>query len=410
MKILLINKFLYPKGGDAIATLDTGRLLSEHGHHVAYWGMNHASNPEYRYKDDFILGVDYDKESSPLGKFRMMANLLYSLEAKKKVEKVIKEEMPDIVHLHNFAHQISPSILHVFKKYKIPSVMTMHDYKLVCPCYTLLSNGVICQTCRGGKFINCFKKKCVKNSTFKSLLNTIEMYLHHSILHIYDLIDEFISPSEFLKDKVKEMGFKGKVNYLPNFVDLKEFEPQYSSEGNTVCYFGRLSHEKGIMTLIEAFKEMPDFNLKIIGSGPLSDVLYEKVLKEKLSNVKFLGYRRGQILMEEIKSSLLTVIPSEWYENNPRSILESFALGKPVLGARIGGIPELVKDGETGYTFESGNKEDLISKVKFLCNHHEQVVDMGKKARVFVENELNAEKHYAALMKIYERVIANKKK
>ena len=219
MKILLINKFLYPKGGDAICALATGELLRARGHEVVFWGMRHSDNADFPNAEDFVENVDYVRSGGARKQFRMVANLLYSLEAKRKVEAVIKSERPDLVHLHNFAHQISPSVLHVFKKYKIPVVMTMHDYKLICASYTLLSHGKLCEKCAGGAYFNCFREGCVKDSRAKSLLNTLEMYLHHKILRIYSLVDVFISPSRFLKDKLGAMGFKKRIEVLPNFIN-----------------------------------------------------------------------------------------------------------------------------------------------------------------------------------------------
>lgn len=389
MKILLINKFLYPKGGDALVTLATAKLLAQHGHEVEYWGMDHPSNGNFRFKDYFVRLVDFNQKSGIWDKLRISFNFLYSFEAKSKITKLLKVWRPDIVHLHNFAHQISPSILHVFKKHKIPVIMTMHDYKMVCASYTLLSKDKVCEKCKNGKYYHCFLERCVKNSKSKSLLNTIEMYLHHKILHIYDLIDIFISPSKFLKDKLEEMGFKGKIVHMYNFLNIEEFKPQFEYTERSIVYFGRLSKEKGLFTLLEAVKDIPGITLKIIGDGPLKEGLGDRVKGLGIKNIQFLGYKSGEELKNEIRKSMFVVLPSEWYENNPFSITESFALGKPVIGARIGGIPELVIDGKTGFTFEPGNSQDLKDKIIHLINNQQNISAMGQKARMFVEEELN---------------------
>ncbi len=404
MKILLINKFLYPKGGDAISTITTGNLMKSRGHNVIYWGMAHPLNPDYLYKDLFVNYVDFNKSNGILKEFQAFLNILYSFEAKNKIKKLLKIYKPDIVHLNNFAHQISPSILDVFAKQNISTVMTMRDYKLVCPSYTMFIDGRICEACKGGKYYHCLLNKCTKNSYTKSMINTIEMYLHHKILHIYDKIDVIISPSRFLKEKLKDMGFKKEIVYLQNFIYLKDYVPNYNFEDKTICYFGRLSLEKGLFTLLNAVKGI-NIKLKIIGEGPIKENLISKVKYEKLNNVYFLGYKLGEELKNEIKNSIYVVIPSEWYENNPRSVIEAFALSKPVIGSRIGGIPELVKDGKTGYTFEAGNVEDLRNKIEFLVNDPNSAVEMGKNARRFVEKKLNSEKHYQELIKIYQMAI-----
>ena len=408
MKILLINKFLYPKGGDAICTLATGDLLSHNGHEVVYWGMDHPKNQQYPHKQYFVTCVDYNKPSGWRQKVKSTLNILYSFESKNKFDRVLPEIQPDIVHLNNFAHQISPSILTVIKKWDVPTVMTMHDYKLVCPAYTLLSNGNVCEKCKDGKYYRCLLNKCTHNSRAKSFVNVVEMYLHHKVLHIYDLIDVFISPSAFLKNKLQEMGFTHEIVHLPNFVDLGEHSPRYNSQQRSIVYFGRLSFEKGLSTLLDAVKGL-DIKLNIIGDGTLRRELEEKVAREEIANVGFVGYKSGQELQKTVKNALATVTPSECYENNPRTVIESFALGKPVIGAKIGGIPELVQDGITGYTFEPGNSDDLRSKINLLTKDPDKTIEMGKAARKHVVENNNPEKHYYKLIDIYNRAIKNKK-
>lgn len=408
MKILLINKFLYPKGGDAISTLSTDRLLRAKGHKVILWGMEHPQNPEYPYEKLFVSYIDFNR---PMGIFRQIKasiDLLYSFEAKNKIEKLLKKEKPDIVHLNNFAHQISPSILDVFHKYKIPTVMTLRDYKLVCPSYTMLANGNPCEKCKNGKYYWCFLKKCTKNSYIKSFLNTIEMYLHHKILHIYNQIDLIIATSQFLREKHMEMGFRNKIVCLPNFVNTEDYLPGYQWEEKAIVYFGRLSSEKGLFTLLNAVKGL-DIQLKMIGDGQIRQGLEQKVRSEGINNVVFMGYKAGGELKKEIKSSMVTVLPSEWYEAFGRTIIESYALGKPVIGSRIGGIPELVKDNETGLTFEPGNSEDLKNKIGYFLKNPNLVIKMGKNAKKFVEENFNPEKHYQELMKIYNTVLKRRK-
>lgn len=404
MKILIVNKFLYRKGGDAISALDTGELLSSKGHDVMFWGMNHPSNLDYPYKKYFVPYVDYYNTRGINSRIKLALNILYSYEAKSKIEALIKKEKPDIVHLHNFAHQISPSILHAFKKYDIPVVMTMHDYKLVCPIYTMTLNGRPCERCKDGKFYQCFINRCNDNSSVKSFINMVEMYLHHNILKIYDLVNILISPSVFLKLECEKMGLKKEVEYLPNFIDTKDFVPSSASTDSYIVYFGRLSKEKGLFTLIEALKQSA-INLKIVGDGPIKESLAEKVKINSMNNVEFLGYKSGEELKGVIRRSKCIVLPSEWYENNPRSIMEGFALEKPAIGSRIGGIPELIKDGVTGFTFEPGNALDLRAKIQMLLNDPEKLNEMGKNARKFLEDKLNPENHYEKLMAIYQKVL-----
>ena len=401
-KILLVNKFLFPKGGDAISTLTTGKILTAKGHNVIYWGMDHPNNTGYSHQDLFVPWVDYDSPGGMFEKARSAMNILYSFEGKNKISDLLEKIKPDIAHLNNFAHQISPSILDAIKMHNIPTVMTMHDYKMVCPAYSLLVNGRPCEKCKSGHFYQCALNRCTKGSLFKSLVNVVEMYLHHKILRIYDMINIYISPSLFLKHKVKEMGMKGEVVHLPNCVDIELFQPAYEWQDNSIVCLGRLSHEKGLQTLIDAMKDIKNVRLKIIGDGPLKECLQKKVLSEKITNVDFLGYRIGHDLHEEIRRSMFLAIPSECYENNPLSVIEGFALGKPSIGARIGGIPELVRDWETGLTFTSGDVDDLKDKIQLMLDNPDKIIEMGQNARRYVEQELNSEVHYRQLMDIYQ--------
>jgi glycosyltransferase involved in cell wall biosynthesis len=405
MKVILINKFLYPKGGDAISTITTGNLLASRGHEVFFWGMDHPDNPPYSLRNFFVSYVDYDSSKGIIDKVKSSINILYSFEARKKISLLLKKIKPDIIHLNNFAHQISPSILHSIKEYNIPTVMTMHDYKLVCPSYSLYSNGKTCEKCQFGRYYNCIINRCTKSSVVKSLVNVAEMYLHHNILRIYDKIDIYISPSQFMKEKIKSMGFHGDVEYLPNCVDLNLFQAEYGWQENSIVYLGRLSQEKGVGTLIEAMKGLTNIRLKIIGDGPMKCDLHKKAHSEEISNIEFLGYKTGRLLHDEMRKSMFTVISSECFENNPRSVIEAFALGKPVVGARIGGIPELISDWETGLTYKSGDMKDLNQKIQIMLNYPDMIQAMGKKARDYVDNELNSNVHYKRLMQVYERAL-----
>lgn len=406
MRILLINKFLYPKGGDAVSCLATGELLRRHGHKVSFWGMDHPANPDYEYKKYFVRFVDFNKPQSLGEQLKIAGTILYSLEAKQKLEQVLHLEKPDLVHLNIFAHHISPSILPLLKKNNIPTVMTMHEYKLVCPIYTMLLHNKPCERCRNKRFYQCLINRCTKDSYLKSMLNTLEMYLHHNVLRLYDSIDAFIAPSVFLKQKVKEMGFHRNIVYLANFIDLDEFQAMTSWEEESMIYFGRLSKEKGLLTLVDAFKRIPRIVLKIIGEGPLTPILREKLEHERITNVRLIPHKDKKDLHHEIKRSMCAVMPSEWYENNPLAILEAFALGKPVIGAAIGGIPELVKDNETGLLFNPGDAGHLCEKIAALVENKKKIETMGKNARALIEARFNPEHHFEQLMRIYAQAIS----
>ena len=412
MNVLHINKFHYIRGGCESVYFETANILESHGHKSLFFSMHHPDNVSCETNDYFMPYVDLNTNgNSILSQLKNAGRILYSLDARKRLSKLLNKHHVDIAHLHNIYHQISPSILHTLAKKKIPVVMTLHDYKMACASYSMMVHGKPCEACSGGRYFEIIKNKCVKGSFVKSCLAALEMYVHHRVFEIYDNVDIFISPSLFLKHKLEDMGFKKEIVHLPNFIDTEKFKKVNSEENdreNAIIYFGRLSLEKGLYTLIKAAKLLKTnrkIEIKIIGDGPIREDLEEKVKSDGINSVRFLGYLKGEALYKEVKKCLAVVLPSEWYENNPMSVLEAFALGKPVIGASIGGIPELVKDNITGLTFEPGNAEDLRNKIEYMITNKDTMVEMGKKARKMAEEEFNAEKHYQKLIEIYQSAI-----
>ena len=420
LSVLHVNKFHYLKGGSEVVYFQSALVLKNHGHSCLFFSMNYPKNIPCETSDFFVPYIDFNNLKSVKETIQGAARILYYRKSKKLLSKLLDKYHIDIAHLHNTHHQISPSILHEFKKRRIPVVMTLHDYKMVCASYNLLVQERPCEVCVRGNYYKAIIHKCVKDSKYKSILSTIEMYLHHSILDIYDNVNIFISPSSFLKDKLIEMGFNKEIIYLPNFIDMAEFDKfnenikDVVENEDSIIYFGRLTQGKGLGTLIEAANLWLVNNrnrkivFKIIGEGPLKEELQEIVREKSISNVKFLEYMKHEQLFTEIKKSTAVVIPSEWYENNPMAVIEAFALGKPVIGSRIAGIPELVKDNYSGITFEPGNASDLYSKIKFIVENPDKAKEMGKNVNLFVRNELNSEKYYQKLLEIYKLAILKK--
>ncbi len=409
MKILLVNNYYYNRGGDCTYLFSLKKLLEEKGHEVVVFSMHHPKNFDSEYSKYFVSYINYDdmvKEMSILSGFRVLNRTVYSKEAKQKINLLINDEKPDIAHLQNIHHHITPSIIYSLKKCGIPVVWTLHDYTVICPNTSLLSHDEICEKCKKVKYFWPPITKCKKNSFGASAIAAFETAIHR-ILKINKLVDVFIAPSEFLKNKLLEYEFMEKnIICLNNFnnIDLTD-DVNYS--GDYYLYIGRISSEKGIRKLIDAAVKTNSGKLKIVGDGPLKKEMMTYVkFKNGDHRIEFLGHKSHGEVIELIKNCQFVVIPSEWYENYPFAIIETFACGKPAIGSRVGGIPELIKDTERGLIFEMGDTDDLCSTIKYLLNNPDLVQEMGKNAKDFVTRELSAEMHYKKLLEIYERVVS----
>ncbi len=408
MKILLINTFLYRRGGDCTYMFSLGELLKSKGHEVYYWGMKHPLNIIHDNEDCFPEYIDYvemNANKNPINALKVLTRSIYSFEAKKKLEAFLCIVKPDIIHLNNIHAHLTPSIIDVIHKRNIPIFWTLHDYKFLCPNTHFLNHGVICEKCKGGRYFHCVFQKCKKDSYAASFVATLEAYIH-AILGVKDNICHYISPSNFLKNKFIEFGWNQEtISVVNNFLPTSSFQNHSENIGNYLLYFGQLELWKGIKTLLEVASLMPQVKFKIAGDGTLKEYVQQFIERNPAKNIEYSGYQQGKSLQSLIQNSRAVIVPSEWYENFPYSVLESLAMGKPVIGARIGGIPELVKDGETGFTFEYGNSEDLRKRIVYLLDNPNLVVEMGKKAREFVEENFNSEKYYQGLIKIYQKAI-----
>ena len=399
MKIAIVNKYLRPKGGADVCALAQARLLKDHGHEVVLMGMPPAEGEALNHPVYEVTPVDYQADMGIAERCRAALGLIYSRTARRRLDELIRRESPDLIHFHNVYHQLSPSVIDAAAERRVPCVMTLHDYKVTCPVYTHYRDGNVCEQCRGRRFTNCLRFRCNNGSVIQSALNAVETWLHHRHLNIYGGVDLYISPSRFLREKVHELGFSGRIAHLSNFVDLRDFTARYGWDRRRIAYFGRLSEEKGLLTLLRAVRGL-SVELLLIGTGPVEDALRARAREWSMENVRFAGYRTGEDLRGLVGGSMLTVLPSEWYENNPRSVMESFALGTPVIGARIGGIPELV-GGSRGACFEPGEVGDLRAAISRLVCSPNTLREMGKAARAFAEKRCGRDVHYSSLMDIY---------
>lgn len=369
MRILMINKFLYPNGGSETYVFKLGTYLNNHGHEVQYFGMEHEGRCVGNAVDAYTSDMDFHG-GSKLAKWAYPLKTIYSSEARRKIRMVLENFRPDVCHLNNFNYQLTPSIILEIQKWREEGnpcrmIYTAHDYQLICPNHQLKNpvSGENCERCLGGHFLNCAKGRCIHGSRSKSLIGTAEA-VFWEINGVYKHMDTIICCSEFLKEKMDSNPlFAEKTVTLRNFVDKVEWKK--IEKKNYVLYFGRFSKEKGIDTLIKVCKELTDVQFVFVGMGPL-----EKEISEIL-NIKKEGFRTGAALEKLIREARFSICPSEWYENCPFSVMESQMYGTPVLGANIGGIPELIEVGKTGELFESGNDVDLKEKIWKLWNDEE---------------------------------------
>lgn len=394
MKILLINKFLYPNGGSETYIFKLGQQLMAMGHEVQYFGMEHEGRVVGNRVEAYTSDMDFHG-GSKLAKLTYPIKTIYSSEARKKLRLVLEDFQPDVCHLNNFNYQLTPSIILEIRKWskKCKILYTAHDYQLVCPnhmCRTVGSNEN-CEKCLGGHFMNCTKGKCIHGSLAKSAIGTLEATFW-KWKGVYKYLDTIICCSRFMKTKLDTYPvLAGKTVALHNFVE--PVETKKVNKQDYILYFGRFSQEKGIGTLIQVAKELPDVQFIFAGSGPLEDQL------AGVANIKNVGFQRGEALEKLIREARFTVYPSEWYENCPFSVMESQMYGTPVLGADIGGIPELIEADKTGELFESGNAAALKSKIQMMWNDKEKLAAMSENCRP--DRFLSLEQYTKEMMTYY---------
>ena len=407
MIVLQVNKFHFIKGGADRYYLEVSRLLRQAGHDVVHLAMAHPRNEPAGQDDAFVEEVDYHASRSPWQALRVASRLVYNGETARLVRRMAAVRKPAVAHLHNVYHQLSLSVVRELDRQGIPVVMTLHDYKPVCPAYLLMTGGKICERCRGGRFYHAAVHRCNLESLSASLVASLEAYVHR-MAGTYGRVAVYLCPSRFLLEKVRELGLRApalrQINY-PLLLD--RYAPAYGGPP-VLIYAGRLSREKGIATLLDAARRQgvgKGWTLRILGEGPLRETMEAQVAAWGLEGaIRFEGYLTGDGLLEAVREARAVVVPSEWYENQPYAVLEAFALGKPVIGSRIGGIPEMVEDGVTGWTFPAGDPEALGASIREALDGPERAAELGRTARRRVEERHDPREHVAQLLGIYEEV------
>ena len=388
---------------------ELSQLLRQHGHEVQFFSMHHPSNVESNDAQYFVPQVDYRRTSLAyrLRTFpRTVGKTVYSFESRRKLRHLLRARKPDLAHVHLISHHMSPSILDELKSHGIPTIQTVHEYKLVCPSYHLYlhDKAQICERCLNGHYFHAVVQRCVRGSLAGSTLAAAAQYLHRG-LELYEKnIDLFVSPSQFMADKLVAGGIAAeKIRLLKYWIDADAYEPQYRP-GDYVIYLGRLSPEKGVETLLEAMDRLRHLRLVVVGDGPQRAQLDRIIEAKNLTNVDCVGFRDGAPLRDLIRKSAFAIVPSLWYENSPLVVYEANALGKPVVASRIGGLPEEVDDGETGYLFEPGNVDELAQRVHSLAGDPATCEKMGQAARGRVTRTCQG--HYQALMALYDEAMS----
>jgi len=335
-------------------------------------------------------------------------NTVYSKKNKQIMLNAIDDFKPDVVHVNLFQRHLTYSVIEACKEKNIPVVYTAHDLQAVCPASAMLCNGVICTKCLNSSKYNCFKNKCVKNSSLKSLLSSYELTKYKD-KKVYDMFDLVLSPSDFVGNMIKKDGVDTKIQTLHNFVDINKFNNNDNRDDNYVFFFGRLSIEKGIINALKAFSNQDKGNFYIAGDGPQKQEI-EKYIKDNNleERVKLLGFLSQTQVREYISKCSFVVVPSIWYENCPYSVLETLAIGKPVIGSRIGGIPELIEDGKNGYLYDYDNVDKLSELINQLFNDKKKREEFGKYSRLLAEKNYSIESYYDKIINIYNTLDGDK--
>jgi glycosyltransferase involved in cell wall biosynthesis len=401
LRILHLNKYYYLKGGCEKVLFSEMDLMKARGHQVAVYASRHPENLQSEYSDDFAEQEDYF-DSSFWHKAKAAFKMVYSLEARKKCGKVMDHFKPDVLHAHNIFGQLSSSVLDAAKERGIPVVMTAHDYKLVCPSYLMLNHGQVCEKCFGHHYYQCFLTKCHQDSRIASAVFTAEAYFNFWFKKL-DSIKTVICPSEFMRTKMLDRFPENKLAALPNPVSPSP-PPSPGQNQGYFLFAGRLSGEKGVRTLIKAFQGLK-WPLLIAGTGPLESEYRREA--EDSPHIRFTGFQTAKALEDLYRNAYAFILPSEWNETMGLAGMEALAYGKPLVGSRIGGIPELVEDGVNGLLFEPWNATDLRTKVEFLRNLSAgDYVRMCRNARESALPRFSMERHYEGLMEVYQKALA----
>ncbi len=407
LKVLFVVRDFAQGAGDNTYTFNLVDILKSNGHEVGFFSIIHPSNESSPFSKYFVSAFDYHhayKKKRITDYLNVAIKSLYSFEAKRKIKSLLGSYKPDIVHIQHLDLHVSLSILGEIKKHNIPIIWTLHKYYPICINSNFLdADGSICESCKPDRYYQAALKKCKKNSFLQSFMGCLFQYFNHAF-KLYNHVDAFICPSQFVKNKFIEFGFPSdKLHQISYFTDSSKVVPVYNSQDYGL-FFGRLSLEKGLDVLLDALKNT-EIPFKIVGDGESKNVYMKMADDLGLDNVEFLGPKYGDELVSVISKARFIVVPSAWYEVVGLVTVEAFACGKPVIGCRIGGIPEIILENKTGLLFDYNNHIELRDKMEKLYSDPELASDMGRHARLWVEKEYNPGLHFNRLMKLYSSFV-----
>lgn len=411
MNILIANWTWYSSGGDWTYIENVSKLYQDNGHQVIPFSMEDERNIPNNYSEFFIRNIDYKKlnEQKKISQgIEVLAKSIYSREAIKNLEHLLNQVDIDLAHLNLIHHYITPSVLKVFKKRNIPVIWTLHDYTAICPQSTFISNDKVCEKCIGSRFYNCALNKCKKQSFLASSVAALENYVYR-YSDYYSYVDYFICPSVFSYEKYRKHGFfPDKLRQIYHGYEFKDDSVHTNgnqkslpdSKSRYIVFVGRLEKIKGISTLLKAMKSNLDIHLKVIGDGSSERDLLAYQKEYDLKNVEFMGKRGKKEVWQLIYNSEFLICPSEWYEVLGFTIVEAMLMGKPVIGANIGAIPESVIHNYSGILFEAGNVQELSLKIKELYNKQDEILRLGNNAKTHAEKLFSPQKHFKELKRL----------
>jgi glycosyltransferase involved in cell wall biosynthesis len=404
MRILFCNKYNYPFSGTEVYLFQAMELLRSRGHEVALFSMADSRGEPTPFDHHFMPHADFKKQSGWFHQLGLAGHAIYSWEARRRIRAMIAEFRPDVTHVRNIYHHLSPSILWELKAQKIPVVYHLNDFKVLCASYNLVLRGEACEACKGGEFWHALKEKCYPGWGARMTL-VAEAYMHKWLGTYRKCVDRFLAPSQFVRDKFVEHGWDpDKFEVLPHF-QLVEPLAKRSAGNPPLLYFGRLSPEKGVADLLYAMQRLPQLHLTIAGDGPERGSLERLAAELGLANVEFAGHLRGAELERAVADSRFTVLPSHAYETMGKTILESYAEGRAVVATDLGSRRELVHEGKTGLLYRTGDVDQLASAIRFLSSQPELADRMGRAGRELVQQRHTAEAHYEALVGLYKRLV-----